>query len=146
MSIQNEEIAEIWKKEKLAWDSMDSDRILEARLGSRGYGFRNITWREYPPEGISKMKQAIDQYFSNMEYFRHVDMDVNTWSEGDLGLAWGFFTEEFQHKGQPPETVRVRFSCTYRREDREWRLVMSHHDIQPFNEEGFYLKNLTRIE
>lgn len=146
MSIHNKEIAEIWKNEKLAWDSMDSEVILKARQGSRGFGFRNIAWREYPPETEGKMKQAIEQYFSNMEYFRHVNMDVNTWSEGDLGLAWGFFTEEFKHKGQSPEKVRVRFSSTYRREKGKWRLIMSHNDIQPFDEEGFYLKENTRID
>jgi hypothetical protein len=30
MSIQNKEIAEIWKREKLAWDSMDAEIILDA--------------------------------------------------------------------------------------------------------------------
>jgi hypothetical protein len=80
-----------------------------------------------------------------MEYFRHIDMDVNTWSEGDLGLAWGFITEEFKHKGLSPEKVRVRFTSTYRQEDGKWRLIMLHNEIQPFNENGLYPKELTRV-
>ena len=48
MGTINEEILDIWKNEKDAWDSKDSDRVIEARLGSRGYGTRNIAWREYP--------------------------------------------------------------------------------------------------
>lgn len=81
-----------------------------------------------------------------MEYLRHIDTELNTWSERDIGLAWGYFTEEFQHKGQPPEKVRIRFTSTYKKEGEKWRLLMFHKDIQPFNEEGFYPKELTNIE
>ena len=87
------------------------------------------------------MKQAVERYYEDVEYLRHVDLDVHSWSEGDVGLVWGFFTEEVKHKEQPPEEMRVRFSCTYVREKGLWRLLMSHNDIQPFSEDGIYLKN-----
>jgi hypothetical protein len=140
MPIENQEIVDLWINEKNAWDSKDPERIIEARLGSRGYGARNIAWREYPVDAKDMMMKAVSRYYEDIEYLRHVDLDVNSWSEGDVGLVWGFFTEEVKHIGQLPEEMRVRFSCTYVRKDGEWRLLMSHNDIQPFTEDGKYIK------
>ena len=144
MPMENHEIAETWRNEKLAWDSKDVNRIINARVGSKGYGYRTPAWREYPPESIDNMKNAIKRYYEDLEYLRHTDIDLNTWSQGDVGIAWGFFTEEFQHKGELPEEARVRFSCTYIREEGKWRLLISHHDIQPFTKDGKYPKELSQ--
>lgn len=40
MSIQNEEIAELFRKEKLVWDSKDIDGIINVLQGSCGFGYR----------------------------------------------------------------------------------------------------------
>ena len=77
---------------------------------------------------------------------RRSDTELSTWSEGDIGLAWGFSMEECKHKGQPPERVRTRFTQVYKKEGEEWRMLVSHKDIQPFDEEGNYLKEFTRIK
>jgi hypothetical protein len=144
MTIINHEIAEIWRKEKMAWDSKDIERILDARIGSRGYGYRTSAWREYPPKSVDNIRGAIERYYEDLEYLRHVDIDLNTWSEGDVGIAWGSFTEEFKHKGQSAEETRVRFSSPYVRNEGKWRLLMSQNDIQPFTEEGRYPKELSQ--
>ena len=98
------------------------------------------------PENISVLnwnihKNKAENWLDDIEYFRHTDIDLNTWSEDDLGLAWGSYTEEFKHKGQSPEKTRIRFTCTYKKYGDKWRLIMFHKDIQPFTEEGLYLKN-----
>ena len=55
----------------------------------------------------------------------------------------GVFTEDFQEKGRPPEYARVRFSSTLSKEARGWQVLMFHRDIQPFEEDGTYPRELT---
>jgi ketosteroid isomerase-like protein len=76
-----------------------------------------------------------------MEYFRITEVDFEVSADGDIGLAWGFFTEEFQPRGGDPERVRVRFTLTARRDlFGEWRQLLYHRDAQPFDSDGRYLR------
>jgi hypothetical protein len=55
-------------------------------------------------------------------------------------VAWGFHTEDFKQRGKPPEVHRVRFSFTaIAGEDGQLRQVLSHRDIQPFDDQGRYI-------
>jgi len=145
MSIQNEEIAEVFRKEKIAWDSKDIEGIVNA-IGRFGFGYRTSAWRDFSVTTKEKMKLALENFYKDLEYLRRSDTKLNTWSEGDIGLAWGFSIEECKHRGQPPERVRTRFTQVYIKEGEEWRMLVSHKDIQPFDEEGNYLKEFTRIK
>ncbi len=140
MTIQDEEIARLWRKEKEVWDLKDIYGIFESFKGSQGYGYRIKAWSS-PLKDTLEQRQYAEKWLDDIEYFRHTDIDLNTWSEDDLGLAWGSYTEEFKHKGQSPEKTRIRFTSTYKKYGDKWRLIMFHKDIQPFTEEGLYLKN-----
>ena len=145
MSIQDEEIAEVFRKEKLAWDSKDIDGIIEA-YGRFSFGYRISAWRDFENYTKEQLRSALENFYEDMEYLRRYDTELSTWSEGDIGLAWGFSMEECKHQGQPPERVRTRFTQVYRKVDGEWRMLVSHKDIQPFDEEGKYLKEFTRVK
>ena len=138
--IQNEEIARLWRKEKEVWDLKDVDGIVQAIQGSCGFGIRGRDWRDFSYHTEENLRQLAEPFLVKMEYLRHVDIDLNTWSENDIGIAWGFYTEEFKHVGEPQDKVRIRFTSTYRRDGDNWSLVMSHKDMQPFNEDGTYVK------
>ena len=67
--------------------------------------------------------------------------ELNIRVEGDLGLVWGFFVEDFKVKDRKPECVKGRFSMTLRYyEDKSWRILMGHRDIQKFDEQGMYIR------
>lgn len=138
--IQNDEIAQLWRKEKEAWDSKDVNGIIKAIQGSCGFGYRGRDWRSSTYHTEENLKPLADKWLESMEYLRHIDEDLNTWSDDEVGLAWGSYTEEFKHVGEAPERVSIRFTSTYRRDGDSWSLKMTHKDAQPFNPDGTYIK------
>jgi ketosteroid isomerase-like protein len=74
-----------------------------------------------------------------------VPEDFETAVVGDMGLAWGTFLEQWQEKGRPPEQARVRFSKVLARGTQGWQMVLYHRDIQPFADDGRYLRALTVV-
>ena len=72
MSIQNEEIAELFRKEKLVWDSKDIDGIINVLQGSCGFGYRTSAWRD---SSASTDEHVLRQWLNNMEYLRHIDTE-----------------------------------------------------------------------
>jgi len=74
-----------------------------------------------------------------MDYYRVSADELHTDVVGDVGLAWGFYTEEFQRKGGTPERVRARFSNAWQRDASGWHLLTYHRDAQPFDSAGRYL-------
>lgn len=141
--IQNEEIARLWRKEKEAWDSKDIDGIIEAIQGSCGYGFRGRDWRGSSYHTEENLRPLADKWLISMEYLRHEDEVLNTWSDDEVGIAWGSYTEEFKHVGMPPERVKIRFTSTYRRDGEIWALMMTHKDAQQFTPDGTYVKDIS---
>jgi hypothetical protein len=103
--------------------------------GGAGYGFRTFQAREGPPDSVPRM-----------EYWRVRLNELHTSVVGNIGLAWGVHTEEFKPKGQPPETVRVRFTDTLRWDGQRWEGLLYHRDAQLFGENGKYLKARERRE
>ena len=72
-----------------------------------------------------------------MDYFRIELNELHTAVDGDVGLAWGFHTEDYKLKGQAPAKVRVRFAMTLNYERNRWRTLLYHRDIQKFDERGY---------
>ena len=72
--------------------------------------------------------------------------ELNTQIDGDIVLAWGFFVENYQVTGQPPERARVRFTAVSRITEDGLRPLIFHRDIQPFDDAGRYLSSLTRVD
>jgi len=109
----------------------DEVRQVWSELGSGGvgYGFRTFGARGGTPDSIP-----------NMEFWRVTLDELHTSVVGSVGLAWGVHTEEFKVQGQPPETVRVRFTNTLRWTGEGWKNLLYHRDAQVFGEDGRYLK------
>ncbi len=141
MSIQNKEIAEVFRKEKLAWDSKDIDGIISA-IGRFGFGYRTSAWRDYAANTREQMRSALENFYNDVEYLRRSDTELSTWSEGDIGLAWGFSMEECKHKGQPPERVRTRFTQVYKKRGRSGVCWCPTRISSPLPKKEFIQKNL----
>ena len=141
MSIQNEEIAELVRKEFAAFDSKDFNSYVT--LGAYikgGFGWRTFAWHDTPD-----LAENIIKFHNTLEYY-HIELnDLSTWSEGEVGLAWGFFTVNLRQKEKPPEKVRVRFSYTFKKDSQGWHQIMFHRDIQPFDKEGRCPIELTMV-
>lgn len=114
-----------------AWNSGDPARIVAASgMGGVGFGYRTEAARPAPsPEALLAV---IEAFFASMEYFRIVGEEIHTAVDGDVGLAWGTFTEQFQVRGREPEEVRVRFTSTVRKGPDGWRQLLAHRDVQRF--------------
>ena len=108
---------------------------------SLGFGFRTAA----PRAGGRIGREQLERFFSGVDYYRLTLESLETDTNGDVGLAWGVFIEHFQHKGQPPERARVRFSNVMTNAGAGWQILLYHRDIQPFDEDGRYAKTLTAI-
>jgi hypothetical protein len=91
--------------------------------GGAGYGFR--TFQARGDTARSNTNQASQAILASMEHWRVTLDELHTSVIGEIGLAWGVYTEEFKVKDQPPETVRVRFTNTLRWNGQAWRKISS---------------------
>jgi ketosteroid isomerase-like protein len=126
-----------------AWNRHDSDAIAMEEPSYLGFGYRTKAPRMASdiPQEKEKVKQFLEEWFKTMKYYEIELEDFNVEVDGDIGLVWGFFVEDFQEVGKPPERNRIRFSATSRRiEDGRWKILMGHRDIQPFDEKGQYIR------
>lgn len=105
--------------------------------GGTGYGFRTFQIRR--DTAASDSSQTPPALLASMEYWRVTLDDLQTSVVGDIGLAWGVYTEEFKAQGQPPESVRVRFTNTLRWNGERWENLLYHRDAQLFGKNGGYL-------
>jgi len=145
VSIQNEEIAEMLRSEVEAWTSGDIESIVAGNASVKaGFGWRAEAWRGQNPS-TEVLTERLTKFFENMEYYYIEPTEIHTWSEGNIGLAWGIITESFKQKGQPPEKVQARVTFTFKKETTGWQQIMYHRDIQPFNEDGRYPVELTQV-
>jgi len=123
-----------------AWNSGDPMRFAELDLQTTGSGFG---YRNRAPRAGGRSQEErllrLRAFFSSKDYFRIELDEIHTAVDGDVGLAWGFFTEDFQVRGQEPEKVQVRFTFTLKRDADGWRNLLYHRDVQPFDEEGSYI-------
>lgn len=118
-----DEVREVWSQ--LGW-------------GGVGYGFRTFQARGDTAEWSSdQVAQALP---ASMEYWRVTLEELHTSVVGDIGLAWGVHTEEFKVRGQPAETVRVRFTNTLRWNEDGWENLLYHRDAQLFGDDGRYMQ------
>ena len=126
-----------------AWDNHDIQAITAMEAGEVGFGYRTEAGRDRSRTGEIEYSAMREQFFGRIEYFHLKLEDLQTSVVGNIGLAWGVFTEDFQEKGRPPEYARVRFSSTLSKGARGWQVLMFHRDIQPFEEDGTYPRELT---
>jgi|GEM_PF-2446691 len=120
-----------------AWSSRDGTEVARLDPSAPGFGFRVRDARALrsPPE----YDESLKTFFATLDNYRLSVDELRTDVIGDIGLAWGVHTEEFQVKGQPPEKVLVRFTMTFKYEDSSWRTLLYHRDIQPFGDDGRYI-------
>ena len=120
-----------------AYTAHDPETITRLDPAAPGFGFRTLQAR---PADRPYM-DALKTFLANQEYYRIELNDLHTEVDGDVGLAWGFWTEDFKGKGQSPERVRVRFTFTFKHDGQGWRTLLYHRDAQRFDERGAYLRN-----
>lgn len=113
-------------------------RQVWSRLGRGGVGYGFRTFEARMDSAGAAVDSAAQALVASMEYWRVTLDELHTSAVGDIGLAWGVYTEEFKAKGRRPETVRVRFTNTLMRDGRGWENLLYHRDAQAFGEDGSY--------
>ena len=110
--------------------------------GGVGFGYRSEAARR---RSVEEQLAIVRGFLASAEYCRVTVNEVYTAVDGDVGLAWGVFTEEFHVRGRAPEKVRVRFTSTFKREAGRWRQLLFHRDAQPFDDKGKYIPSVTAL-
>lgn len=135
-SLTREMVESRIKEVVAAYDSNDVERIIKVDPGAIGFGFRALNAR---PANTVAWSNGLKEFLTRADYYRmHLD-EVHTDVDGNVGLAWGFYTEDFKLKGRSPEKVRVRFTFTYKYDQGTWRTLLYHRDIQKFDDDGRYV-------
>jgi hypothetical protein len=124
-----------------AWNTQDVAAISTAGF-TVGFGFRTYAPRSGEALPPAAATQLLERFFDSLDYYRIIPDETNIVIDGDIALVWGYHIEEFKHKGLQEERVRVRSSSTLKRVgDGQWKTLLSHRDIQPFDENGRYIQN-----
>ena len=79
-----------------------------------------------------------------LDYDRRNLDEIDTAVDGDIGMAWGFYTESFKIKGKEPEFVHARFTWTLKKYEKGWRTILYHRDAQHFDDKGNYIPSPKR--
>ena len=146
MASPSAEFADYVREVQSGWISGDPEaieRLARAERSAIGFGFRDAAARDHRTIGVAGFQAGFSQFLAGMDYYRFEFDELETAVDGEIGLAWGFFTEDFKVKGREPEKARVRFSLVAMREVDGWRSLLSHRDIQPFDADGRYPAELT---
>jgi hypothetical protein len=120
-----------------AWNAGDLDRIVDTPGLSNNPG-TGFGWRTRDPrvgESREHQLQTIRPFFASVEYYRITEEEIHTAVDGGVGLAWGFFTEDFHVRGRAPEKIRVRFTTVFKREGGSLRQILFHRDAQSFDDQ-----------
>ena len=121
-----------------AFASNDPAQIVKLDPPANGFGYR-VSEARSASMGVATWLNTNKEFFGGMDYYR-IELDkVQTEVEGNIGLAWGFFTEDFKRKGRSPEKVRVRFTFTLKYDRGNWKTLLYQRDIQRFDEKGNYV-------
>lgn len=149
MPITEEEVAAAMRdwvdaSNGLATSSNHDERLRTFEANGRGFGYRTVAPRG--PMSREEFGMAMDRWRGSLDRYRMELESLEPAVAGEVGLASGFYIEDFQHKGQPPERVRVRFTQAMVRDADGWRVIQFHRDIQPFDDNGQYPRSLTRVE
>lgn len=123
-----------------AWANADIDLIASGQGSAVGFGFRTLAPRGVDDATAGYPRPLLEAFFASMDYYNLRLDEIHTSVHGNVGVAWGFHTEEFRHRGRESEAYRVRFSFTViRGEDGALTQLISHRDIQPFGDDGRYI-------
>jgi hypothetical protein len=131
------DVEKLVRAENDIWNTNDPVRIAESDLGGVGFGFRSRDPRT--PADKNSLLAIAKGFFSTVVYYHGTIEEVHTAIDGDIGIAWGVWTERFQVRGRKPEAVRVRFTATYKHDSKGWRSLLYHRDAQPFDDRGQYI-------
>lgn len=146
MAMTKEDVAEAVRAWCTAWQTRDLQTIGAMEARAVGFGFRPFTRRDHVANARAEARERpLERFFNQKASYSLVLEDCETAVEGDVGLAWGTYLEQWQDQGQPPEQARVRFSKVLTRGERGWEVVLYHRDIQPFTAEGRYPRELTVV-
>jgi ketosteroid isomerase-like protein len=119
-----------------AYTAHDAQAVARLDPAAPGYGFRTLQPRRSDRPYID----ALNSFFANQDYYRIELNELNSEIDGDIAVAWGFWTEDFKEKNRSPEKVRVRITYTLKYDGKEWRTLLFHRDAQTFDEKGGYLR------
>ena len=130
-------MVEAWVREwTSAYTAHDVDAVVRLDPPAPGFGYRDLQIR---PAG-RPVREGLKAFFASMDYYGIELNEVHTSVDGDVGLARGFFTENFREKGRTPEKVLVRFTQTLKFGPDGWRTRLFHRDVQAFDQKGKYLR------
>ncbi len=124
-----------------AWDAGNVDAIVDGAEGlTAGFGFRTLAPRGTQELPAAALKAGLQAFFDSLEYYDLAIDEIHLAQHDDVVVAWGFHTEDFQHRGSEPERVRVRFTATLKQTaDGELRTILTHRDIQAFGDNDRYI-------
>jgi ketosteroid isomerase-like protein len=146
MAMTKEDVAAAVRAWCTAWHTRDMQTIMGMEARAVGFGFRPLAWRDHLGNTYTEGRdRSLEQFFGQKVSYSLVLQELQTAVEGDVGLAWGVFLEQWQDKGQPPEQARVRFSKVLTKSAHNWQVLLYHRDIQPFADDGRYPKTLTVV-
>jgi hypothetical protein len=125
------------------WNTGDPAKFPDIGFGGNGFGFRNRASR--PPIDKKTELEFAQKFYEMIEYYHSALDEIHTAVDGNIGMAWGFYTESFQMKGQNPEVAHVRFTLTLKKDEQGWRMLLYHRDIQQFDEKGNYIRSPKQV-
>jgi hypothetical protein len=64
---------------------------------------------------IFLQEALVEEWFETMKHFKVELKEFDVVVDGNIGLIWGFYVEDFQKVGEKPERILVRFSEARRR-------------------------------
>jgi hypothetical protein len=120
------------------WNTLDPDKIVDLYTGGHGFGYRTRAARP-PYERKEDYRKGLIHWLDSIETYTIAIDELHTSAQGNIGIAWGYYREEFKEKGQEPVVMLGRFSEVIRRDADGWKTILYHRDMTPFDEQDRYV-------
>jgi ketosteroid isomerase-like protein len=124
-----------------AWESLDAQKLADLYQGGTGFGYRSRDPRP-PSPSPETFHKNLQLWLDTFDHYALIPETIEADVDGEVGMVWGIYREEFTVKGREPEVVHGRFSEVLRKEPTEpsgWKTLFYHRDATPFDSEGQYL-------
>lgn len=111
-----------------ALNARDVDTIVAIEGGAVGLGWASVTARHNEPAAF---KERLERWFGTMEDFEIELVDESYRVVGSTGLVIGVLVRREKLVEGKPLTRWLRYSATYVREGKTWRMVQYHRSPMP---------------
>jgi ketosteroid isomerase-like protein len=116
-----------------AWRDLDAAGVIATVSPGIVAYYPDAAFPDAAPMEVNEAATAamMKSIMESLDYYNMTPYNPQFRVFGNTGLAWGHVTISAKPKGQPAQTMNLRYTLTWTKSDGKWLLVMTHYSAIP---------------